>query len=76
MPKESSFEEELQALEEIVLSLEKGDIPLDEAMKIFEKGMKLSKNLTLALNSAEEKIAKIMKDSGEEPFEEQADGLI
>jgi exodeoxyribonuclease VII small subunit len=65
-----TFEEELGELERLVASLEKGDVPLDEAMKTFEKGMILSKNLTQTLANAEEKIAKIMKDNVEVAFEE------
>jgi len=76
MPKTKSFEEELLELEELVASLERGDVPLDEAMKTFEKGMKLSKNLTVALSTAEEKIAKIMKDNQEVAFEDENNGSI
>jgi len=76
MPKTKTFEEELLELESLVASLERGDIALDEAMKTFEKGMKLSKNLTQTLNEAQEKIAKIMRDNQEEPFEEKTNGDI
>jgi len=76
MPKAKSFEEELLELEQLVSSLERGDVPLDEAMKTFENGMKLSKNLVQTLNAAEEKIAKIMKDNQEQSFEGEEDGQI
>lgn len=69
MSKAKSFEENLIELEALVLSLEKGDVPLEEAIATFEKGMKLSKGLETSLKSAEEKLAKIMKDEQEVLFD-------
>ncbi len=50
------FEEALARLETIVSELEKGDLPLDDSLKIFEEGIKLSKNCLKMLDDAEKKI--------------------
>ena len=60
-----SFEESLEKLEEIVDKLEKGDVPLDDAIDEFNKAMQLVKVCNDKLNSAEEAIAKIVQDNGE-----------
>ena len=62
---ELSFEESLEKLEEIVNKLENGDVPLDEAIDEFNKAMQLVKVCNEKLTSAEEAIAKIVKDNGE-----------
>lgn len=56
MAKAKSFEESIEELETIVAKLEKGDCPLDEAVELFEKGVKLSKECHKTLDSAEQKI--------------------
>lgn len=56
MAKAKSFEESIEELENIVAKLEKGDCPLDEAVELFEKGVKLSKECHKTLDSAEQKI--------------------
>ena len=48
--------ESIEELETIVAKLEKGDCPLDEAVELFEKGVKLSKECHKTLDSAEQKI--------------------
>ncbi|MBR0472492.1 MAG: exodeoxyribonuclease VII small subunit [Methanosphaera sp.] len=60
-----SFEESLEMLEEIVNKLENGDVPLDEAIDEFNNAMKLVKNCNDKLSSAEESIAKIVKENGD-----------
>ncbi len=62
---ELSFEESLEKLEDIVERLEKGDIPLDNAIDEFSQAMELVKVCNSKLNSAEEAIAKIVKENGE-----------
>ena len=63
--KNLSFEESLEKLEEIVNKLENGDVPLDEAIDEFNKAMQLVKVCNEKLETAEESIAKIVKDNGE-----------
>ncbi len=60
-----SFEESLEELETIVHNLENGDIPLDEAIDEFKNAMELVKVCNEKLNSAEESIAKIVKENGD-----------
>ena len=60
-----SFEESLDKLEEIVNKLENGDVPLDDAIYEFNNAMKLVKICDDKLTSAEESIAKIVKENGE-----------
>lgn len=63
--KKPSFEAQLAALEEIVEHLEKGDIPLDESLAQFEKGVKLTKECQSILSEAEQKVM-ILSDDGEQ----------
>ena len=60
-----SFEESLEELETVVHNLENGDIPLDEAIDEFKNAMELVKICNEKLNSAEESIAKIVKENGD-----------
>ena len=60
---ENSFEENLKELEEIVLKLENGEVPLDEAMTEFHKAMVLVKSCDDKLNDAKDSIAKLVKDN-------------
>ena len=57
MPK---FEECLQRLEKIVDQLEKGDVPLEQALALFEEGMKLSTDCRSELESAEGKVERMV----------------
>lgn len=50
------FEQAMARLEAIVGELEKGDLPLDESLKIFEEGIRLSKNCLRVLEEAERKV--------------------
>lgn len=56
-----SFEESLKELEEIVKTLEKGESPLKETLEKFEEGLNLSNLCTKELETAKQKIEKIMK---------------
>ena len=60
-----SFEDNLKELEEIVARLEKGDVPLDNAIEEFKKAMDLVKSCDDKLKNAQDTIAKIVKDNGE-----------
>lgn len=67
--KQPKFEQSMQQLETIVNSLERGELPLDEAMQAFEQGNKLVKQCQTQLEQAELKVEKIIAASGEtEPF--------
>ena len=62
-----TFEQSLNDLETIVKKLEDGDLPLEESLKLFEEGVKLSRECRERLTSAERRIEVLMKD---------ADGVI
>ncbi|TGD21711.1 exodeoxyribonuclease VII small subunit [Companilactobacillus suantsaicola] len=64
--KKKTFEENLADLEEIVTNLESGNVPLEEAMEKFKKGVTLSKELEKTLSDAEETVTKVMTKDGEE----------
>ncbi|MEE4246751.1 MAG: exodeoxyribonuclease VII small subunit [Kangiellaceae bacterium] len=52
----SSFEEQLAQLEAIVEQMEQGDMPLDDALKQFEQGVKLTANCQNLLDQAKQRI--------------------
>ena len=61
MPK---FEECLQRLEKIVDELEKGNVPLEQALKLFEEGMQLSSSCRKELEEAEGKVEILLRQNG------------
>lgn len=56
------LEKSLTDLEEIVELLEEGDIPLEDALKKFEAGVKLSRDCQTALQAAEQRVQVLMQD--------------
>lgn len=54
------FEKNLSRLEEIVSKMEKGDLSLDESLKLFEEGVKLSRECGTQLSEAESKVKVLM----------------
>jgi len=56
-----SFEESLKKLENIVDKLEKGDLPLEESLKLFEQGVGLSSACKKELDAAEGKVQMLVK---------------
>ena len=68
----ANFEECLQRLEKIVHELEKGDVPLEKSLTLFEEGMQLSSACRKELEQAEGKVDILLKRNGKlqaEPFE-------
>jgi exodeoxyribonuclease VII small subunit len=66
------FEECLQRLEQIVDELEKGNVPLEQALKLFEEGLKLSSSCRKELEEAEGKVEILLRQNGKlqaEPYE-------
>ena len=61
MSEEVKFEKALERLEKIVEELEAGNIPLEEALKKYEEGVRLSRSCTEKLNQAEKKIQILTK---------------
>jgi len=67
---EVKFEEKLEELEKMVSELESGNVDLDDAIDKYTKAMKLAKECSDKLKTAEENVNKIMKENGlEEDFE-------
>ncbi len=73
---ENDFEKALTRLSSIVAGLEKGDLPLEESLQLFEEGVKLSRYCSERLEEAEQRIQVLVKGKGgkttEVPFEEAA----
>ena len=59
---EKTFEEAINQLEEIVTKLEDGDIALEESIKLFKKGMEMTKLCKSKLDAAETQLKKLVKD--------------
>jgi exodeoxyribonuclease VII small subunit len=69
--KPPSFEEGLQQLESIVKEMEGGELPLERALDLFERGMKLSEACRKQLEEAETRVEILTRRAGEmqpEPF--------
>ena len=57
----SSFEAQLATLERIVRELERGDLPLEQSLDLFEQGVKLSRECQERLNEAERRIEVLLR---------------
>ena len=72
---EKKFEAALARLEEIVKELETGDLPLEQSLKLFEEGIKLSRLCNRRLEEAERRVEILLKSKNgmvtAQPFEEQ-----
>ena len=71
-----NYEDAVARLQEIVSSLEKGNLPLADSLTLFEEGTALMKRCTELLDGAEQKVVMLKKgvdgEPQELPFEEQA----
>ncbi len=56
-----TFEEALKRLEHIVERMERGDLPLDESLALFQEGIELSRICTGQLNAADERVRKLVR---------------
>ena len=70
---EMSFEEALRSLEQIVTRLERGDVPLDQSITLYERGAELKKHCEARLNAAQMRVEAIRLSEdgtpkGTEPF--------
>ena len=66
-----SFEEALGRLEEIVRHLEKGDLPLNDSLKLYEEGTGLIASCSKMLDEAEQKVVKLRKGPDRSPIESE-----
>ncbi len=59
--KTPDFEKAMQELEQLVETMENGDLSLDESLKLFEKGVKLTRQCQQSLQEAEQKVSILLK---------------
>lgn len=64
---EMSFEDAMKELETVVGQLERGDVALDESIRLYERGAELKKRCEAKLKEAEEKVAAITLDGDGQP---------
>ena len=67
------FEQSMQRLEQIVRLMERGDVPLEESLKLFEEGTRLVSSCTDLLDKAEQKVIRLVKSADGTPREEPFD---
>ena len=67
------FEQSLVELEALVAKLEQGDVPLEEALKTFERGVALTRQCQTALRTAQQKVEVLLARNGEETIESFSD---
>ena len=72
-PKELNFEASMKRLNEIVGSLENGDSTLEESLKLYEEGVRLSQVCMKRLTEAQQKIEMLMRDSSGKLATEELD---
>lgn len=77
--KAPDFEEALAELESLVERLERGDLPLDEALKTFERGVELTRHCQSSLKSAQQKVEILLKrgsGASVEPFRPEDEASV
>ena len=76
-PTSLDFESQLKQLESLVEKLESGDLSLEESLKAYEQGVKISQDCEAALESAQQRVEKLLKKDGDvsrEPFDTSLNG--
>ena len=69
--KNTTFEENLKRLEQIVRAMERGDVALEESLKLFQEGTELVRNCQKLLDEAQLQVKKIMTAADGSPVEEE-----
>ncbi len=64
-----NFEKTLAELEQLVETMEKGDLSLEESLKHFERGVELTKSCQQALSEAEQKVSILLNKNGKSELE-------
>ena len=70
-PQNNTFESNLQRLEQIVRTMERGDAPLEESLKLFQEGTELVRSCGKLLEEAELQVKKILTAPDGSPVEEE-----
>lgn len=68
-----TFEENMQRLEQIVRAMERGDVALEESLKLFQEGTELVRSCGKLLDEAQLQVKKIATNADGEPVEEDFD---
>ena len=68
--KSKTFEESMNRLEQIVRAMERGDVPLEESLKLFQEGTELVQTCTKLLDDAQLQIKKVMNAADGSPVME------
>ena len=71
-----TFEASMARLEQIVRTMERGDVALDESLKLFQEGTELVRNCEKLLDEAHLQVTKIMTAPDGSPVEEQFDAEL
>ena len=71
-PKEAGFEGTLAELEALVARMETGSLPLDEALRSFERGVQLTRECQAALQAAQQRVQLLTQHNGNATLEEFA----
>lgn len=69
--KNKTFEESMQRLEQIVRTMERGEVPLEESIRLFQEGTELARNCGKLLEDAQLQVKKIMAAPDGTPVEEE-----
>ena len=69
--KNMTFEQSMQRLEQIVRTMERGDAPLEESLKLFQEGTELVRSCSKLLDEAQLQVKKIMTAPDGSPVEEE-----
>lgn len=63
--KSPPFEESLSELEQLIEKMEQGNLPLDESLQLFERGVQLTRTCQKSLREAEQKVRILLEENGE-----------
>ena len=69
-PANKTFEESMSRLEQIVRAMERGDVPLEESLKLFQEGTELVRSCNQLLDNTQLQVKKIMTAPDGSPVEE------
>ena len=70
-PQNQTFEASMQRLEQIVRAMERGDVALEESLKLFQEGTELVRNCGKLLDEVELQVKKVMTDANGAPVLEE-----
>lgn len=68
-PESLSFEQSMQELETLVTKMEQGDLPLEEALQSFERGIQLARHSQQKLKDAEQKVQILTSQNGQQTLD-------